>query len=127
MESDSGECDGKSVTTDEGDEFDFTAIRGGSSAKDALDVQKMAHIFFELNQAAPKLEQLATVLKGTCMNCSDLVCAIGFVKQLRQLKMELTRMIDNVTFVVNIPIYSLFSFIIYSLYYLSDIFLTLII
>ena len=29
--------------------------------------------------------------------------------------------------VVNIPIYSLFSFIIYSLYYLSDIFSTLII
>jgi SWIM zinc finger len=95
-ESDSGECDGKSVTTDEGDEFDFTAIRGGSSAKDALDVQKTARVFFELDQAAPKLEQLATVLEGARMNRSDLVRAIGFVKQLGRLKMELTRMIDNV-------------------------------
>ena len=35
--------------------------------------------------------------------------------------------IDSATCVVNIPIYSLFSFIIYSLYYFADIFLTLII
>jgi len=64
--------------------------------KDALDAQKTAHVFFELDQAAPKLGQLAEYLKHTCMTNSDLPRAAGFVEHLRTLMTELTRMMNNV-------------------------------
>jgi hypothetical protein len=38
--SDDSESDGESAATDVGDEFDFTVLRGGSTAQEALDVQK---------------------------------------------------------------------------------------
>jgi hypothetical protein len=93
--SDNGESDGESVATDVGDEFDFTVLRGGSTAQEALDVQKTARVFFELDQAAPKLEQLVTILEGARMNRSDLSRAAGFVEQLGRLKTELIRMVED--------------------------------
>jgi hypothetical protein len=93
-ETDRDQSDNESIATDEGDEFDFTAIKG--CAQDALNAQKTARVFFELDQAAPKLEQLAVVLSGARMSHSDLNRAVGFVEKLEKLQFELARMIGNV-------------------------------
>ena len=84
----------KSITVDEGDEFDFTAIKGCTQA--TLNAQKMVHVFFELDQATPKLEQLAAVLSSARMNHPDVSRVVGFVEKLKKLKVELVCMIVNV-------------------------------
>ena len=63
-----------SETTD--DEFNFSTIRQGSAAREALDEQKTAHVFFDLDQATPKLGQLGAVLKGAHMSSLDIPCAV---------------------------------------------------
>ena len=93
-ETDGYQNENESIATDEGDEFNFTAIKGCTQA--ALDAQKTARVFFELNQAAPKLEQLAAILCCARMNHSDVSRAAGFVEKLEKHKVELARMIANV-------------------------------
>ena len=93
-ETDGYQNENESIATDEGDEFNFTVIKGCAQA--ALDAQKMARVFFELDQAASKLEQLAAILCGARMNHSDVSRAAGFVEKLEKHKVELARMIANV-------------------------------
>ena len=50
--------------------------------REALDEQKTAHVFFELDQATPKLGQLGAVLKGAHMSSLDIPCAVLFIEQL---------------------------------------------
>ena len=56
----------------------------------------MVHVFFELDQATPKLEQLAAVLSSARMNHPDVSRVVGFVEKLKKLKVELVCMIVNV-------------------------------
>ena len=65
-ETDGYQNENESIATEEGVEFNFTTIKGCAQA--ALDAQKMARVFIELDQAASKLEQLAAILRGACMN-----------------------------------------------------------
>ena len=55
-ETDGYQNENESIATEEGVEFNFTTIKGCAQA--ALDAQKMAHVFIELDQAASKLLQL---------------------------------------------------------------------
>ncbi|KAF8514001.1 hypothetical protein BU17DRAFT_68557 [Hysterangium stoloniferum] len=87
------ECDDESVATNDSDEFDFSAIRGSSTMEDALDAQKTARVFFELDQVTPKLGQLAEYLKHAHMTKLDLTCAAG---SLGTLITELKRMMNDV-------------------------------
>ncbi|KAF8526180.1 hypothetical protein BU17DRAFT_62172 [Hysterangium stoloniferum] len=64
--------------------------------KDALNAQKTAQVFFELDQVAPKLGELAEYLKHAHMTKLDLPCAAGFVKHLGTLMTELKRMMNDV-------------------------------
>ena len=90
-ETDGYQNENESIATDE---FNFMAIKGCTQA--ALDAQKTVRVFFKLDQAASKLEQLAAILCGAHMNHSDVSQAAGFVEKLEKHKVELARMIMNV-------------------------------
>ena len=82
-----------SETTD--DELDFSTICQGSGAREALDEQKTACVFFKPDQAVPKLGQLGTVLKGAHMNSSDIPCVASFIEQPEVLTSELKHMMSE--------------------------------
>ena len=82
-----------SKTTD--DELDFSMICQGSAAREALDKQTTACIFFELDQAMLKLGQLGAVLKGAHMSSSDIPHVVSFVEQLEVLTNKLKHMMSE--------------------------------
>ena len=90
-----------SKTTD--NKFYFSVICQGSAAREALDKQKTACVFFKLDQAMPKLGQLGTVLKGACMTSSDIPCIVSFIKQLEVLTSELKHMMSETKPVMVMP------------------------
>jgi hypothetical protein len=81
-----------SIATDEGNEFDFTALResrlgmlNGAGWSRCTEEQKTARVCFELDQATRKLAQLVTILRlrgGARINRSELPRASGFVERL---------------------------------------------
>ena len=60
-----------------------------------MDEQRIACVFFELDQAMPKLGQLGGVLKGAHMSSSDIPCIISFIEQLEVLTSELKHMMSE--------------------------------
>ena len=90
-----------SKTTD--NKFDFSMICQGSPAREALDKQKTACVFFELDWAMPKLGQLGTVLKGACMSSSDIPHVILFIEQLEVPTSELKHMMSETKPIMVMP------------------------
>jgi hypothetical protein len=87
------DSDTESIATDAGDEFDFTLPPNAS--KNAYDEQAISRVFVELEQAAPKLGELAHFLNGVALNVDDVSRAVEFRDQLTLLARGLTHLIDD--------------------------------
>lgn len=89
------DTDTESIATDAGDEFDFTLLPNAS--KNAYDEQVISRVFAELEQAAPKLGELAHFLNGVALNMDDVSHAMEFRDQLTSLARSLTHLIEDAT------------------------------
>ena len=82
------------VPDDEANEFDITSLRGVSKA--AFDEQTIAHVFYELEGAAPKLGELGIYLKQctSLKQPQDIQRATIFYETLSTLQAELSRLVN---------------------------------
>ena len=92
-ESDDGSVATDAPDDDKPDAFDFTSLQGTSKA--AFDEQMFAHVFYELEGAAPKLGKLGAYLKhcASLKQPQDFEHAIAFHWDLDSLHGELNRLI----------------------------------
>ena len=88
------DTDTESIATDASNEFDFTLPPNAS--KNAYDEQAISWVFAKLEQAAPKLGELAHFLNGVALNTDDVSRAMEFRDQLTSLARGLTHLIEDV-------------------------------
>lgn len=78
-------------------EFEFSALREQSSvAKDALNEQRKARVFYDLKQTTPKLRQLGVLLQGASITETDAPGVSEFLRDIEILYEQLKQMLVDV-------------------------------